>query len=69
MKADGSITVGLLYRGPVRRFLMEAQFHNQVTEWVEIKGFLDSRFLVKGAMQSVCSQIEAWVNDVNVQVV
>lgn len=55
------LTVGLLYRGPVRRYLEEAQFYGKVSWWKEIKGPLDSEFLIRGASQGVASDIHAWI--------
>ncbi len=65
---DAQMTVGMLYRGTVRRFLAEAKFYGQVQEWTEVKGFLDSRFLIKGASAKVIQQIMEWVRDVNTPV-
>jgi len=42
-----SFTAGLLVRGQIRRLLIEARFERQLDEFEEIKGFLDSVFLIR----------------------
>lgn len=68
-RPDARITVGLLFRGQMRRFLTEAKFLNEVEDWTEVKGFLDSRFLIRGASSLVISKITSWANDLNTPVV
>lgn len=60
-----SFTVGALLRGTVRRYLKEAEWHRQVSEWTEIKSFLDSTFLVRGATQSTINDLQEWGDRLN----
>lgn len=57
------LEIGLLYRGSVRDYLKEAEFYGEIDEWKEIKGVLDSKFLIRGASAGVRSHIMAWIND------
>jgi len=65
---SGHITVGALLRGQVRRYLEEAQWHGFVTEWKEVKYFLESKFLFKGTntgLAQVMSDFNKWKQLVN----
>lgn len=59
------LEVGALYRGQVRKFLTEAQFKGHVESFKEIKGWLDSRFLIKGMSQTAKSAITRWMQEVS----
>jgi hypothetical protein len=61
---DFEFSAGLLVRGPARRFLEEAQWHKELTEWKEIKSLLGSRFLIRGATPAVISALTEWAESI-----
>lgn len=52
--------VGALLRGEVRRFLTKAKFLGKLDDWVEIKSFLTSEFILKNAVSDVKADLRDW---------
>lgn len=55
-------TAGLLVRAPVRRFLDECQFYGHLESYKELRGWLGSRFLIRGMSPSARNQLLAWAS-------
>lgn len=47
--ASMTLTAGAMMRGMVRRELERAKWEGHRVEWIEQKGFLESRFLINGS--------------------
>ena len=59
-----TLDAGLLLRGSVRRYLQEAKFRNKLDDYHEIKGWLESRFLIRGASTTVKTDLQRWIDRV-----
>lgn len=56
---DATLEAGLVMRGSLRNWLKEKAFYGEVEEWTELKGFLESSFLVRGMSEAAWREFEA----------
>lgn len=56
-------TVGLLLRGPFRRYLDHLRFDGHVDDWYEGKGFLESDFKIRVTDRRAWNLIMGWCQE------
>jgi hypothetical protein len=60
-----TMTAGLLLRRQVRGYLQEKKFRGEVADFTEVKGFLESDFLIRDAQPKVLRALEHWSRAIN----